>query len=182
MKLFEIENRFTGKIIFKLKTTSFKLCIEAAVNNWADLSSADLHSADLSSANLRFANLRSAKNISKFRTTPLYILQDQVGKIRAYKLVNKNNEGPYNGGIIYKKGKTYTVKKVNKNENESCGAGINLATLDWCLSKYIEGYKILIAEFTKKDIVAIPIGSDGKFRVSKCKIIGEKNKKDLGVK
>ena len=126
MKLFEIENRFTGKIIFKLKTTSFKLCIEAAVNNWADLSSADLHSADLnsanlrsanlrfanlrwanlrsadlhsadlSSANLRFANLSSAKNISKFRTTPLYILQDQVGKIRAYKLVNKNNEGPYN--------------------------------------------------------------------------------------
>ena len=40
-------------------------------------------------------------------------------------------------------------------------------------------YKILMCEFEKKDIVAVPIASDGKFRVKKCKIIKEKKIKEL---
>jgi hypothetical protein len=59
--------------------------------------------------------------------------------------------------------------------------GINLATLDWCMSNYQEGYRILVAEFTAKDIAAIPVGSDGKFRVRKCNIVAEKDLTELGL-
>ena len=109
------------------------------------------------------------------------MLQDQIGKIRAYKLVNKKNEGPYNGGIVYRMGKTANVKKADSDETIQCSYGISLATLDWCMKEWREGYKILIAEFSNKDIAAIPIGSDGKFRVSKCKIVGEKDLKEIGL-
>lgn len=37
-----------------------------------------------------------------------------------------------------------------------------------------------VAEFTAKDIAAIPVG-DGKFRVSRCKIVGEKDVAEYGL-
>ena len=147
----------------------------------ADLSYANLRSADLSYANLSYADLSSAENLNKFITTPLYILRSQVGKIRAYKVVNEKNEGPYKGGIIYNVGKTYSVKIYDTDENHACGAGINLATLDWCIREWRVGHRILLVEFTAKDIVSIPIGSDGKFRVKKCKIVKRVNLKEIGI-
>ena len=147
----------------------------------ANLADANLAGADLARANLAGADLAGAKGIIKYLTTPLYILLDQPGKIRAYKLVKENREGPYNGGIIYETGKTYTVKDADENETTQCAAGINLATLDWCMQNWKKERRILIAEFTAKDIAAIPIGSDGKFRVRKCKIVGEKNLKEIGL-
>ena len=112
---FEIKHRLTGNIIFSTETESWKLAVEAAIKSYADLSYANLRSADLRSANLRSANLRYAdlryadlsyanlsyadlsyaKGINKYISTPLMILYDQVGEIRAYKLVNQNGEGPY---------------------------------------------------------------------------------------
>jgi hypothetical protein len=74
---------------------------------------------------------------------------------------------------------TVKVAKWNDDENEQCGAGINLATLDWCINLWQKDYKILICEFEAKDIVAVPIASDGKFRVKKCKVIKEKKIKEL---
>ena len=62
-----------------------------------------------------------------------------------------------------------------------CAKGISLATLDWCMNEWQPGYRILIAEFTAKDIASIPIATDGKFRVKKCKIVGEKNLKEIGL-
>ena len=165
--------------------------LRSANLRYADLRSANLRSANLRYANLRYANLRSAnlrsadlrsaKNLNKYITTPLYSMLDQIGNIRAYKLVNKDNEGVYNGGLIYKVGETIEEKDANTNENESCAKGINLATLDWCVKEWKKGYKILIAEFTKDDIACIPIGSDGKFRVFRCKIVGKKPLKDCGI-
>ena len=49
------------------------------------------------------------------------------------------------------------------------------------IKEWKKGYKILVAEFTQKDIAAIPIGSDGKFRVNRCKIVGKKDLKELGL-
>ena len=60
MKMFEIKNRFNGSVIFKLGCKSFKLCIEAAIKDDANLSSADLRFADLRYADLSYANLSSA--------------------------------------------------------------------------------------------------------------------------
>ena len=155
--------------------------LRSADLRYANLSYADLSYANLSSADLSSADLRYAKNVNKYRTTPLYILLDQPGKIHAYKLVTKDNIGPFNGGITYEIGKKYEEKKADANEHNDCGPGINLATLDWCMRELKEGYKILIAEFTKDDIACIPIGSDGKFRVFRCKIVGEKNLKEIGL-
>ena len=146
----------------------------------ADLRDADLRGADLRDAYLRDADLRGAKNINKLRCTPLMILLDQPGKIRAYKLVKGNGEGPYNGGIIYEIGKSYSVEDADCTD-EQCAAGINLATLDWCMRYWQSGYRILVAEFTAKDIASIPVSTDGKFRCHRCKIVAEKDLKEIGL-
>ena len=62
-----------------------------------------------------------------------------------------------------------------------CAAGVNLATLDWCIRELSAGYRILIAEFEAKDIAAIPTATDGKFRVRRCLIVGEKNLAELDL-
>jgi len=147
----------------------------------ADLFRANLSGADLTEVNLSRADLTGAESINKFRCTPLTILQDQPGKIRAYKLVNATNQGPYNGGIVYAQGKKHKVENADTDDSKQCAAGISLATLDWCIKEWQKGYKILIAEFTAKDIACIPIATDGKFRVHCCKIIGEKDLKEIGL-
>lgn len=207
---FEIKHRWNGNVLFSLEAKSLKLCVEAAVESkanlaWADLAWANLDGANLDGANLAWADLVGAnlvganlvgadlagaklagaklagvKGLNKHLVTPITILADQPGKIRAYKLVNENGEGPYNGGIKYEVGKSYSVDDANTDDTVQCAAGINLATLDWCLKEWYEGYRILIAEFTAKDIAAIPVASDGKFRVHRCKIVGEKDLKAIG--
>ena len=147
----------------------------------ANLSSADLSSADLSRANLSSADLSRAKGINPHRCTPLLMLHDQVGKIRAYKLIKSSGEGPYNGGINYLEGIQFEVEDANPNVDEQCGSGINLATLDWCMMGWEEGYRILIMEFTAEDIAAIPTATDGKIRVSRCKKVGEKDLVEIGL-
>ena len=146
----------------------------------ADLRGANLWEANLWGADLREANLRRAKNLNISKITPLMLLLDQLGKIRAYKLVTEKGVEPFNGGIVYQIGRTYR-EQGNSDPYIQCGSGINLATLDWCMDEWREGYKIFIAEFTAKDILAIPVATEGKFRVSKCKIVGEKNLKEIGL-
>ena len=151
----------------------------------ADLRGADLRGADLSGAYLRDAylsdaDLRGAKGLNKYQTSPLYLLLDQVGKIRAYKLTNREDEGPTYGGITYTVGKLIEVD-ADENENTQCSYGISVATLDWCILNWQPGYKIKVVEFNHQDIACIPIATDGKFRVSKCKVIREKNLNELGL-
>jgi len=96
-------------------------------------------------------------------------------------LVNSQNVGPFKGGITYEIGKTYTEEEANTDEYEQCAKGINLASLDWCVMEWKKGYKILMVEFMAQDIASIPVGSDGKFRVFRCKVVGEKNLKEIGL-
>ena len=58
--LFEIKNRFHGRVLFSLETESLKLCVEAAVKHRANLSGADLSGANLSGADLSHAYLSDA--------------------------------------------------------------------------------------------------------------------------
>ena len=145
---------------------------------FANLGSADLGSANLRSANLRFANLRSAdlgsaKGLRPERSNELLLLREQVGKIRAYKLVTHDLKSPMrtDSPITYEVGSTVQAK-ADTNEARDCGAGINLATLPWCLNEHRKGHRILVCEFTAKDIAAIP-NADGKFRVHKAKVVKE---------
>ena len=143
--------------------------------SYSDLSYSNLSGSNLRYSNLSYSNLSGAKGITPERFTPLRMLYDQPGAIRAYKLVASNGEGPYNGGIKYEIGQSYSVENAGTDETVQCAAGINLATLDWCLHDWKDGYRVLIAEFTADDIAAIPHGTDGKFRVRRCKIVGEKD-------
>ncbi len=143
--------------------------------SWANLSRANLSGANLSGANLSRADLSWAKGVSPERSTPLLMLYDQPGLIRAYKLVTADGVGPFNGGITYTVGKSREVADANTDNREHCGAGINVATLDWCLSNYSPGYRVLIVEFEAKDIAAIPIATDGKFRLHRCRVVAEKD-------
>ena len=89
----------------------------------ANLSRANLYGADLSRANLYEANLYGAENISKYITSPLYMLLDQVGEIRAYKLVTEECTGPWHGSINYGIGQTYTEPGFCSDEHKQCAAG-----------------------------------------------------------
>ena len=150
-------------------------------NLWgADLRGANLQKVKLYSVDLREANLRRIKGINKYAINPLYGILDNKVNI-AYKLVDKDNERIYYSGLKYKIGKTIKVNKADTDEFNNCGTGINLATLDWCVKHWECDYKILICKFKKEDIACIPITSDGTFRVYKCKVIGEKNLKELGL-
>jgi len=171
---FSIRHRLNNSVLFEIEADSFLKAVEAAVKAKADLGGANLGGANLGGADLRGANLRCAKGVQAERCTPLLFLLDQPGPIRAYKLVNAEMQGPFNGGITYTIGQRYEIADANTDPNEQCGAGINLATLDWCLKEWKPGYRVLIAEFTAADIAAIPMATDGKFRVRRCQIVGEK--------
>jgi len=152
----------------------------------ANLYGANLYGANLYGANLSGADLYGATGIDPNRSTPLRMLLDQPGAIRAYKLVLANGDSPFASGngfkpITYKIGRNYRVKDANTDCREYCGAGINLATLDWVMREWREGYRILIAEFKAKDIAAIPTATDGKFRVFRCRIVAEKDLVELGL-
>ena len=172
----EIFDRWAGKILYAGEHANLRAAVIAAVK---------FKDADLSRANLSRADLSRAKGVNPFRCTPLLMLHDQPGKQRAYKIVEANGygiyRGPTEGGICYKIGCSYEVADANCYVGEPCGAGINLATLDWCIKEWVPGRRILYAEFTRADIAAIPTGTDGKFRVKKCKIVGEKDLVEIGL-
>ena len=188
----DILNRWTKAVLYSSATAnSIAEAVLEAVTSGAYLSGANLSGAYLSGAYLSGANLFGAylsgadlfgaKGINPLKCTPLLMLLDQPGRIRAYKLVNIIGQGPYNGGITYVVGESYDVTDASTNVNKHCAAGINLATLDWCIREWHEGYRILIAEFTAADIAAIPTATYGKFRVHRCKIVGEKDLKEIGL-
>ncbi len=88
--------------------------------------------------------------------------------------VTADGVGPFNGGIVYRVGESVSAK-ANTDATEHCGAGINVATLDWCLANYVNGYRILVVEFTAADIATIPTATDGKFRLHRCTVVAEKD-------
>ena len=139
----------------------------------ANLRRAYLRDADLGGADLRGANLGGATGIAPERCTDLLMLLDQVGKIRAYKLTKPDGSGPTYPGLTYEVGKTVKAADANTDPDDHCGAGVNLATLPWCLSQWRPGYRIFVCEFTRADIACIPTATDGKFRVHRCKAVRE---------
>jgi len=194
--LIQIKKWTNGSVIHEIEADNLRTALEMLTSEYAKLRYADLSYADLSSANLRYADLssadlRSAKlrsanliyavGLNKYLCTPLLMLLDQPGPIRAYKLVNSKGVGPFNGGINYLDKDTFSAENANTDETEQCGAGINLATLDWCMKEWKEGYHILIMEFTSDEIAVIPTATDGKFRVKSCRRVGEIDLVKIGL-
>lgn len=160
----KILHRVTGECIWESNHATMREVVEAAVQNGAVLSGADLRGCDL----------RGAKGVNKAATSPMYLLRDQVGPIRLYKLVGATGESPISRvTITYEVGKSYEVNDANTDETESCGAGINVASLDWCIREWRRGWRVLLVEFQPEDIACIPIGSDGKVRLHRCTVVRE---------
>jgi hypothetical protein len=95
---------------------------------------------------------------------------------RAYKLTNSRKEGIYKGGIVYgKRGKVEA--KLDKEATQPCAAGINLATLQWCLKELSQAgdspHLFMYSFALNSDNACCPIGSDGKFRVGEATLVGE---------
>ena len=182
--MIEIKSRWDGSVLYTAENAQdVRRALEEAVKGGANLGDANLRGAYLRGANLGGANLGGAylgganlggaEGIHPSRITPLHILLDQPGKVRAYKLVNEHNQGPFNGGLTYNVGETVEVDACNTDPDDHCGTGINVATLPWCLDSWRPGYKVLLVEFKAKDIACIPTATDGKFRVYRCKVIRE---------
>ena len=170
--MIEILHRYTKAGLYHDELAqSVRDAVIAAVASGADLTGADLSGADLS----------GAKGVNPWLSTPLRMLLDQPGLIRAYKLVNEYGKGPYHGGIKYEVGQAYEVAEADTDETHQCATGINLATLSWCAQSWRRGYRILVAEFTAADIAAIPNATDGKFRVHRCNIVGEVDLAERGI-
>ena len=155
--------------------------LDGANLHGAYLHGADLRRANLRRADLRGANLDGAKGINHYLISPLHMLRDQPGPIRAYKLVNEVGEGPQYGGVTYEPDAHIEVGDANCDPEVSCGAGLNVATLDWCLREWRPGFRILLVEFTAADIAAIPHDTDGKFRLHRLTVVGEKDLVELGM-
>ena len=192
---FDVRNRFSGQVQFTAEldcdeSSSYSVKLGLAVN-WAikaganlagaylagaNLAGANLAGANLADAYLAGANLAGAKGIAPERCTPLLMLLDQPGKIRAYKLVDASLRSPIksSGKLTYDIGATIAVKGANTDPQDHCAAGVNVATLDWCLKNWSKGYRIVVVEFEAKDIACIPTASDGKFRLHQCTVIAEK--------
>jgi hypothetical protein len=166
---FKITHRIFGNILFSIEADSWRLAVTIWWQN-------------------RY--LPYAAGVNKNLTTPLRILLEQPGAIRAYKLVSECGEGPYatdNGyaPINYFESEEFSVETFNLNESISCGAGISLASLDWCIKHWRPGYRILIMEFfanAPKHNLCVPTATDGKFRVKACRRVGETDLRELGLK
>jgi hypothetical protein len=159
-----------------------------AAGKRADLTGADLTRANLTDANLTFADLTFANlthaDLTIFPDLFILKLQPANSKLRAWKFVRKNGESPIqpDNKITYVVGETFSVKDGATDDRIYCGPGLNVATLPWCLANlktFDRGDDILIeVEFYAKDILAVPFATDGKFRVSKLKVIRSISKKE----
>jgi len=147
----------------------------------AYLSGAYLSGANLSGANLSRADLSGADGIDARRCTPLLILADQVGPIRAYKLVTRDYTGPTKPGLYYRVGDVLEDVEAETDPLISCARGVNLATLDWVIREWKETYRIMLVEFDRSQLACIPTATDGKFRVTGCRVLKEIDLVVLGL-
>ena len=169
--------------------------------SWANLSRADLAGANLSRANLAGADLAwdnlaganlswadlyradlsGAKSIPKILATPLLAMLQQPGVQRWFKIVGRDYQSPTQSiKITYTVGETVTVPDADTDPDRDCGAGINVATLDWLYKEYKlfsaenrAKYRLLAIDCKAKDIACIPNGTTGKVRLKKGKVVSE---------
>ena len=93
-------------------------------------------------------------------------LEQLIKERRGYKFLNKDGTSPYKKyQYTLQNKKPITTPILNTNENESCGAGWNLATLKWIFDNCL-GLGGIIVEFTipQEAQIIVPHNSDGKFR------------------
>lgn len=146
-------------------------CLSGAELCFTDLSEASgLDTANLFRASVSHVRVSRGSGLHPARVDPLVMLWDQPGEIIAYKLVTRELEGPFYGGLRFEPGTVVSVPRADSRDSESCAEGINVATLPWCCSEWEPRYRIVRVSFRAEDIAAIPAG-DGKFRLYRCRVL-----------
>src|SRR3972149_3676518 len=162
----QIHNRFNNEIMYSGEYNSLRDMIislvsegksfSGAICSVADLSVADLagavlYGANLSDADLSGANLSGAdlKNVVRNCVDELTILRFQAGNIRALKLVTDKYKSPMlhgRNGIPFDchVGKILKSNDAERDERINCARGISVATPNWILHNYKEGYRIVM--------------------------------------
>jgi hypothetical protein len=138
----------------------------------ADLRGADLQGADLLGAHLCETDLSSAKNIEN-QSSADYIMT-HFGKTKDGIIVYKTFSSYWqsNPNWVIRAG-SIIEENVNRNRTESCGCGINVATLGWVslnggLGKDI--WECLIKWEWLSDVV-VPYHTDGKIRAGRVQLV-----------
>lgn len=102
------------------------------------------------------------------------------GTFRAYKVSMAYGSSP---DFVYAHpvltcapGAVLEVKRAVRSRKRDCAAGVNVATREWCkLTYYGElvwgGYRLWFVEFEARDIASVPINTEGKFRLFRCRVI-----------
>ena len=113
--------------------------------------------------------------------TPLLERAYQPGVQRWFKIVGRDYQSPTQSiKITYTVGETVTVPDADTDPDRDCGAGINVATLDWLYKEYKlfsaenrAKYRLLAIDCEASDIACIPNGTTGKVRLKKGKVVSE---------
>jgi hypothetical protein len=181
--LFNIKSKIDGKILFELETSSFELCIEAAVRTYADLSNANLSNANLSYADLSYANLGYA-NLGYANLRYANLSNADLGETKnMVKLIGvevgnyywkRFDEGLCNNKYQFKVGinKLREGELFADDERKTCDyPAFHFASRSWCAVNYSERpleAKIRIPEGAK---INEPWGTDGKASADMIEII-----------
>ena len=151
--LFEIKNRYTGIVIFKLETESFKLCVEAAVKSHANLYNADLSRADLTGAR----GLVKAMGVEQGNT---YWKRFGEGL--------KNNDYQYKVGLnVLREGEVFA-----SDERVTCSSpGFHFASRSWCTVNYSDRPLEAKIRIPMDAQINEPWATDGKASADKIEIL-----------
>jgi len=166
--------------------------LKGAYLKGANLQGAYLKGANLQGAYLQGAYLQGAAGAVPYLVQPLMALLHQPGIIRLFKVVTRDYGSPtatgYGPVLCYRVGAELSVDDANTDPADDCGAGINVATIDWLVREYglldkvsRTRYRIVAIECTAADIAAIPLSSSGKLRLHRGKVAAEYDWADFGL-
>ncbi|MGD9726955.1 MAG: hypothetical protein AB7L09_00615 [Nitrospira sp.] len=105
----------------------------------------------------------------------LKALKSHKGMVRAYKYVTTELKSPTQTktALQYVVGQEFEEPNANTDPYQACGAGINVASQEWCKNEARPGgHRALAFEFHVDDIAAIP-SDGGKIRVFRCLCVEE---------
>lgn len=111
------------------------------------------------------------------------------GKLRAFKVSTRAGGSPSSNGIPVLNchvDARLSVPNASSNWLDTCAAGVNVATYDWCRKEYgsrlkNNGYVLWEVEFVSVDVACVPKQFDGKFRLNFCKVIRKITRKPKGL-
>ena len=75
-------------------------------------------------------------------------LEELVEQRKGYKYLNKDYTSPYQGFQYNKRKRIFKTDDLDEDPNEDCGAGFNLATLDWILGDSNQLLNQIIIEYS----------------------------------